>query len=118
MTEQKAAKSFIDAANHRLFNPYEFANIVKVSGDFPAAMLHRVSLGWFRLNEIDYRYGIGDPVVGEMAARIIHEVVEDYDEFPDYDPTRGFENRVRNTRGTWEGNKPSSPPSFIRRSAQ
>lgn len=115
MSTQKAAKSFIQSANDRRFHPYMFSNIVKDQGQYAGSMLHKVSVAWFLLNEIDYRYNIGDPMVGEMAARITHEVLADYDELPDYQPMRGFEDTGGDTSRTWESSKPSVPPSFIRK---
>lgn len=117
MSTEKAARSFIQSANDRRFHPYQFANLVKEQGQYAGAMLHKVSVAWFLLNEIDYRYGIGDPMTGEMAARIVHEVLADYDELPDYQPMRGFENTGGDTSRTWESSKPSVPPSFIRSGA-
>jgi hypothetical protein len=115
MVEQKAAKAFIEASYNRLMNPYHFANLVKSEGAIPASMLHRVAVGWFMLNEIDYRYGIGDPITGELASRIVHEVLSDYEEVPDYNPNRGLEGGGSDSRGTWEDYENRYSPSFIRR---
>lgn len=115
MAEQKAAKAFIEASYNRLMNPYHFANLVKSEGAIPASMLHRVAVGWFMLNEIDYRYGIGDPITGDMASRIVHEVLNDYEELPNYNPSRGFEADSPDTRGTWADYESRHNPTFIRR---
>lgn len=115
MAEQKAAKAFIEASYNRLMNPYQFANLVKSEGAIPASMLHRAAVGWFMLNEIDYRYGLGDPVTGDMAARIVHEVLNDYEELPDYNPSRGFEAGSPDTRRTWSEYEQGYSPTFIRR---
>ena len=117
MPEQKAAKAFIEASQNRMYNPYHFANIIKTNGGWSANMLHRVAIGWFMLNEIDHRYGIGDPVVGEMGARIMHEVVNDYDEIPEYNPGRGFATGDTNTAGTMSDYESRYNPSFVRRGA-
>lgn len=116
-SDEKAAKSFIEASENRLFNPYHFANLVKQAGAIPGAMLNRTAVGWFMLNEIDYRYGLGDPIVAEMAARIVYEVINDYEELPDYTPGRGLEGGGGNANGTWEGYEPSMAKTFIRRGA-
>ena len=113
--EEKAIKAFIDMSLNRIANPYHFSNVIKSSGPFAAGMLHKVSIGWFLLNEIDYVYGIGDPMVGEMSARIKNEVLDDYSELPEYNPMRGFENSGGDTSRTWESSQPSVPPSFIRK---
>lgn len=118
MPEQKAAKAFITAANDRMYNPYHFANIIKVHGGWPAAMLHRVACGWFQLNEIDYRYGIGDPIVGEMGSRIVLEVLADYEELPDYNPGRGFAVGDSDSAGTFSEYESTYSPSFIQRGAK
>lgn len=127
--EDKSIKAFIDASYNRLFNPYHFANAVKLYSDpadpvawphgssVPAQQLHKVSIGWFLLNEIDFSYGVGDPVVGEIASRIKYEVLADYEELPEYQPFRGFEDTGGDTSRTWERNKPNVSPSFIRRGA-
>lgn len=115
MSEEKAAKVFIEASHNRLYNPYHFANLVKQAGTIPANALHKVAIGWFRLNEIDYRYGIGDPITGDMAARIVHEVLNDYEELPNYNLSRGFEAGGPDSRGTWENYEQQHSPSFIRR---
>ena len=113
--EEKAVKAFIDAANNKMYNPYHFANLIKIEGGFAAQMLHKVSIGWFMLSEIDYRYGVGDPMVGEMASRIVNEVLSDYDELPEYNVSRGFEGGVSDTRRTWGNYEGEYTPSFIRR---
>lgn len=115
MSEDKVAKVFVDASMNRMFNPYHFVNLVKQSGTIAAAAMNRTAVGWFMLNEIDHRYGLGDPVVGDMSARIVHEILNDYEELPDYDPGRGFANPSASARGTWEGYKPSHNPTFVRR---
>lgn len=115
MQEDKAAKAFIDASMNRLYNPYHFANLVKQAGAVPASAMNRAAVGWFMLNEIDYRYGIGDPVIGEMATRIVNEVLSDYAEIPDYNPGRGFEGGSGSAPGTWEDYESRYSPSFIRR---
>ena len=115
MSEDKAAKYFIEASYNRMFNPYHFSNLVKSEGEIPASMLHRVAIGWFRLNEIDHRYGLGDPVVGDMSARIVYEVLSDYEELPEYNPGRGFEGGGTDTRGTWEGYESRVSKTFVRR---
>ena len=117
MTEQKAAKAFITASSDRLFNPYHFANIIKSNGSFASTALHKTAIGWFVLNEIDYRYGIGDPVIGEMGARIVSEVLSDYEELPDYDPGRGFAAADSRPIGTWGEYESTYSPSFIQRGA-
>lgn len=129
MVEDKAIKAFIEASQNRLFNPYYFANGIKtaaIPGDpmtwnhgttIAAMQLHKVAIGWFLLNEIDYSYGIGDPIIGEMADRIKHEVLNDYEELPEYQPFRGFENTGGDATRTWESNQSKFPPSFIRRGA-
>jgi len=118
MPEQKAAKAFIEASQNRMYNPYHFANIIKTHGGWAADALHKVSIGWFMLNEIDYRYGIGDPVVGEMASRIMHEVVNDYDEVPDYNPGRGFAAGDTDSPGTLSYYESQYNPSFVRRGSE
>lgn len=117
MPEQKAAKAFIEASNNRMYNPYHFANLVKTAGGYPAAMLHKVAIGWFMLNQIDFHYGIGDPVVGEMGARIMQEVVNDYEEVPDYNPGRGFAVGDTDSPGTMEDYQSRYNPSFVQRGA-
>ena len=114
MSEEKAAKAFIEGSHNRLFNPYHFSNVIKSAGIIPASMLHRAALGWFRLNEIDYRYGIGDPVIGEMGSRIVHEVLNDYDEYPDYNPGRGLPQPAI-AKGTWDDFESNYQPSYVRR---
>ena len=115
MAEDKAAKSFIEASYNRKFNPYHFSNLVKCEGVIPASMLNRAAIGWFRINEIDFRYGIGDPVIGEMGSRIVHEVLSDYSEIPDYDPSRGFADRGPDVSGTWDKYESQHSQSFVRR---
>lgn len=115
MTEEKAAKAFIEASHNVLFSPYGFADEIRLAGVIPANALNKVSIGWFRLMEIEHRYGIGDPVVGELGARIVHEVLSDYEEVPNYNPGRGFEGGGTGSRGTWEQYERSNPPTFIRR---
>ena len=115
MQEEKAAKVFVEASMNRMYNPYHFVNLVKQAGVIPADAMGRAAVGWFMLNEIDYRYGIGDPVTGELASRIVHEVLSDYEEVPNYNPSRGFEGGGSDTRGTWEDYESRYSPSFIRR---
>lgn len=115
MSTEKAARQFIENANDRRFHPYLFSNLVKQEGQYAGSMLHKVAVAWFLLNEIDYRYGIGDPVIGEMGARITTEVLADYDELPDYQVSRGFESGSGDTSRTWESTKHTVSPSFIRR---
>ena len=115
MSEEKAVKAFIEMANDRRSNPYHFADRVRLSGGFASQFLHKVAVGWFRLMEIEHRYGIGDPAVGEIGSRITHEVLNDYQEVPDYQPMRGFENTGGDTSRTWERSQPSVPPSFVRK---
>lgn len=117
MSEDKAVKAFVDMANHRQSNPYHFADLVRLKGIIPASFLHKVAIGWFRLMEIEHRYGIGDPMAGEMGARITYEVLADYEELPEYQPYRGFEDTGGDTSRTWENSKPSLPPSFTRSGA-
>jgi len=113
--EEKAVKAFVEAANNRNYNPYHFANLIKIEGGYPAQALHKVSIAWFMLSNIDYQYGVGDPITGQMAARIVHEVLDDYEELPEYNISRGFEDRGPNNRGTWEDYESRYSPSFIRR---
>lgn len=113
--EEKAVKAFVEAANNRMYNPYHFANLIKIEGGYPAQMLHKVAIAWFMLSEIDYRYGVGDPMVGEMASRIVNEVLSDYDELPEYNVSRGFEGGSPDTRRNWEDYESRYTPSFIRR---
>lgn len=113
----KAIKAFSEAAHNKLFSPYEFADRIRLLGVIPASSLHRVSIGWFRLMEIEHRYGIGDPVAGDMGSRIVHEVLADYEELPDYNPGRGFEGDSNISRGTWQDYERRNPPTFIRRGA-
>lgn len=115
--EDKAVKAFIEMSHHRLANPYHFADLIRTSNDIAASFLHKVAIGWFRLMEIEHRYGIGDPAVGEIGSRITYEVLADYDELPEYQPMRGFEDTGGDTSRTWESSKPSVPPSFIRKGA-
>lgn len=114
--EEKAVKAFIEMSHHRLANPYHFADLIRTSGDIAASFLHKVAIGWFRLMEIEHRYGIGDPVVGEIGSRITYEVLSDYEELPEYNTMRGFENTGGDSSRTWERSKPTVPPSFIRKS--
>lgn len=114
-TEDKAVKAFVDASNNRNFNPYHFANLIKIEGGYSAQMLHKVAIAWFMLSEIDYSYGVGDPMVGQMASRIVHEVLSDYEELPEHNVSRGFEDGGTSTRGTWEDYESRYTPSFIRR---
>ena len=115
MAEDKAAKAFIEASHNVLFSPYGFADKVRLSGVIPASILNKVAIGWFRLMEIEHRYGIGDPAIGELGARIVHEVLSDYEELPNYNPGRGFEGGGTDTRGTWSDYESKNPPTFIRR---
>lgn len=115
MAEDKAVKAFVDASHHKLYNPYQFADKVRLAGIIPASALHKTALAWFRLMEIEYRYGIGDPVAAEMGARIVHEVIADYEELPNYNPSRGFEADSPDSRGTWEDYERTYSPTFIRR---
>jgi len=115
MSQDKAIKAFGEAAHNRLFSPYEFADRIRLLGVIPASALHKVAVGWFRLMEIEHRYGIGDPVAGEMGARIVHEVLSDYEELPDYNPSRGFEASSPDTRRTWEEYERTNSPTFVRR---
>ncbi len=115
MSDEKAAKAFIEASHNVLFSPYNFADIVRVAGAIPASALNKVAIGWFRLMEIEHRYGIGDPVIGELGSRIVHEVLSDYEELPNYNPGRGFEDGGGSARGTWEDYESRYSPSFIRR---
>lgn len=115
MSEEKAAKAFIEASMNRMYNPYHFVNLVKQSGAIPAAAMNRAAVGWFMLNEIDHRYGLGDPIVGDMSARIVHEVLNDYEEIPDYNPGRGFEGGDGSPSGTWGEYESRHNPTFIRR---
>jgi hypothetical protein len=113
--EEKAVKAFVEAANNRMYNPYHFANLIKIEGGYPAQMLHKVAIAWFMLSDIDYGYGVGDPMVGQMASRIVHEVLSDYEELPEYNVSRGFENRGGGSGGTWDDYESRYTPSFIRR---
>lgn len=113
--EDKAVKAFIDASYNRLYNPYHFANLIKIAGAIPGSALHKTAIGWFRLSEIDYSYGVGDPMVGEISSRIVHEVLNDYEELPNYNPSRGFEADSPDTRGTWADYESRHNPTFIRR---
>jgi hypothetical protein len=115
MPEDKAVKAFVEASQNMTFSPYSFANKIKIAGGIPAGALHKVAIGWFRLSEIDYSYGVGDPIVGAMSARIVHEVLNDYEELPDYNNMRGFEGNGAGQRTTWDGYQPSVAPSFIQR---
>lgn len=115
MSEEKAAKVFVEASMNRMYNPYHFANLVKQASAISADAMGRAAVGWFMLNEIDYRYGLGDPITGELASRIVHEVLSDYKEVPSYDPSRGFEDGSRSGRGTWEDYQSRYSPSFVRR---
>jgi hypothetical protein len=115
MAEDKAAKVFVDASMNRMFNPYHFTNLVKQSGMIGADAIGRAAVGWFMLNEIDFRYGIGDPVTGELASRIVHEVLNDYEEIPSYNPGRGFSGGGVDAVGTWSHYESKHSPSFIRR---
>jgi hypothetical protein len=115
MAEEKAAKAFVEAAHHKLYNPYQFADKIRTSGAIPASALHKTALAWFRLMEIEHRYGIGDPIAAEMGSRIVHEVMSDYEELPNYDPSRGLEGGGGDNRGTWEDYESRYSPSFIRR---
>lgn len=111
----KAVKAFSEASHNKLFSPYEFADRIRLLGIIPASALHKVAIGWFRLMEIEYRYGIGDPLAGEMGSRIVHEVLSDYEELPEYNPSRGFESGGGDTRGTWENYESRVSKTFIRR---
>lgn len=113
--EDKAVKAFIDASHNRLYNPYHFANLIKIAGAIPGSALHKTAIGWFRLSEIDYSYGVGDPIVGEIGSRIVHEVLSDYEELPDYNPSRGFEGGTGDSRRTWDNYEQGHNPAFIRR---
>ena len=115
MAEEKATKSFIEASMNCMYNPYQFANLIKIEGGYPEQMFHKSAIGWFRLSEIDYSYGVGDPAVGEIASRIVHEVLNDYEELPQYNPGRGFESGSPDARGTWENYERGYSPSYIRR---
>ena len=115
MTEEKAAKAFIEASHNVLFSPYGFADKIRLAGVIPASMLNKVAIGWFRLMEIEHRYGIGDPAIGELGARIVHEVLSDYEELPNYNPGRGFESGGAGSRGTWADYESTHSPTFIRR---
>lgn len=115
MPEQKAAKAFIESSYHKLWNPYQFADTIRLAGVIPSSALHRVSIGWFHLMEIEHRYGIGDPLAGEMGSRIVSEVLSDYAELPDYNPGRGFENQPNYTERTFAGYEPSISKTFVRR---
>jgi hypothetical protein len=115
MTQDKAEKAFIDASHNVLFSAYGFADAVRLAGAVPASALNKVAIGWFRLMEVEHRYGIGDPVIGELGSRIVNEVLSDYEELPDYNPGRGFEGGSADNRGTWEDYESRYSPSFIRR---
>jgi hypothetical protein len=115
MSQEKSIKAFVDASHHRLFSPYQFADAIRLAGAIPASMLNKVALAWFRLMEIEYRYGIGDPVVGELGSRIVHEILNDYEELPNYNPGRGLDDQDTRNRGTWEDYESNYSPSFIRR---
>jgi hypothetical protein len=115
MTEEKAAKAFIEASMHKMYNPYHFVNLVKQAGAIPADAMSRAAVGWFMLNEIDYRYGVGDPVIGELASRVMSEVISDYEEVPTYNPGRGFEDGGDGRGGTWQDYESRYSPSFVRR---
>lgn len=115
--EIKVAKVFADASYSRLFNSYHFADLIRNAGAIPAAAMQRAAVGWFMLMEIEHRYGIGDPMAGEIGSRIVHEVLSDYEEIPDYNPGRGLEGGSGSTRGTWEGYEPNVAKTFIRRGA-
>jgi hypothetical protein len=115
MIEEKAAKAFVDASMNRMYNPYHFVNLVKQAGVIPADAMGRAAVGWFVLNDIDYRYGVGDPVIGELASRIMNEVLSDYEEVPAYNPGRGFEGGGGGNRGTWEDYESRYSASFVRR---
>lgn len=115
MSQEKAVKAFIEASHNVLFSPYHFADSVRLSGVVAANALNKVALGWFRLMEIEHRYGIGDPVLGDLGSRIVHEVLSDYEEVPNYNPGRGFEDNGNISRGTWEDHEQRNPPTFIRR---
>lgn len=80
-SEAKLAKAFEDAAAHRLFNPFHFANIVKTQGGFSEAMLRDVAVGVFLLGEIDYRYGLGDAEWNAMCSRVV-EIIAEYRDLP------------------------------------
>lgn len=115
MSEQKVAKAFIDASHNRLWNSYHFVDIIRQAGQIPASAMHKAAVGWFMLMEIEHRYGIGDPMAGEMGSRIVHEVLSDYEELPDYNPGRGFESSSGDARGTWANYEPRASASFVRR---
>jgi hypothetical protein len=115
MSQDKAAKAFIDASHNVLFSAYGFADAVRLAGAIPASALNKVAIGWFRLMEVEHRYGLGDPVIGELGSRIVHEVLNDYEELPNYNPGRGFEDGGPGARGTWEDYESRYSPSFIRR---
>ena len=115
MAEEKAIKAFVDASHNRMFSPYQFADAVRLAGVIPASVLNKVAIGWFRLMEIECRYGVGDPIIGELGSRIVHEVLNDYEEVPDYNPGRGFADNGRGNRGTWEDYESRYSPSFVRR---
>lgn len=115
MSEEKAAKAFVEASHNVLFSPYNFADIVRLAGTIPASALNKTAIGWFRLMEIEHRYGLGDPVIGELGSRIVHEVLNDYEESPNYNPGRGFEDNGATSRGTWDDYESRYTPSFIRR---
>ena len=118
MAEEKAAKAFVDASMNRMYNPYHFVNLVKQAGVIPADAMGRAAVGWFVLNDIDYRYGVGDPVIGELASRIMNEVLSDYEEVPDYNPGRGFASGSTNPSGTIEDYQARYAPSFVQRGAE
>ena len=54
MSEEKAAKVFVEASMNRMYNPYHFANLVKQASAISADAMGRAAVGWFMLNEIDY----------------------------------------------------------------
>lgn len=75
--EEKAARAYIDASSHRLFNPYQYADIIRLADGYAAEMLRHSAIAVFRLGEIEYRYGIGDPEFGEMSSRIC-AIIDEY----------------------------------------
>jgi len=115
MTEDKAVKAFVEMSHNKLSNPYNFADKIRLTDRIAADFLHKVSVGWFRLMEIEYRYGIGDPLVGEMGARIVHEVLADYEELPEYNTMRGFEGGSGDTSRTWKHSEPNVSQTIIGR---